>query len=249
MRTRPIARGPHEGRLADARLTVDQETGEAMGRLLQEALDRLELPCRPMRSPVPSGSPISVLYGRRPEREARSIPTASASITRCARSSRADTQADMDRPRHIRRGRSERQCVRIRLGGKGRPVGVAGHAGIEPVRISETQLDILPERLRLTARPVRAGAVQRCARVVIVPREGTPRLALILIAVLAASGHFPGQGGALSTMLRIMAAAGTPSPNRAMRRRAIGNTSYGRGRSRHWLSARVGRPLSGDAVR
>ena len=44
VRTRPIERGAHEGRLADARLTVDQEAGETMGRLLQEALDRLEAP-------------------------------------------------------------------------------------------------------------------------------------------------------------------------------------------------------------
>ena len=45
MRIRPIERGAQEGRLADARLTVDQEAGETMGRLLQEALDRLKLPC------------------------------------------------------------------------------------------------------------------------------------------------------------------------------------------------------------
>ena len=37
IRTSPIERGAHEGRLADARLNVDQEAGEAMGRPFQEA--------------------------------------------------------------------------------------------------------------------------------------------------------------------------------------------------------------------
>ena len=43
---------------------------------------------------------------------------------------------------------------------------------------------------------------------------------------------------------RTIAAAAMLRPNRAIRGRAIGSTSYGRGRSRHWHSARVGRPLT-----
>src|SRR5207244_1791828 len=72
------------------------------------------------------------------------------------------------------------------------PVRVAGHAGVELMRINETQLDVLSERLRMTAWAVRARAVQRSGRVVIVSGERAPRLALVLIDVLAAAGHFPG---------------------------------------------------------
>lgn len=63
------------------------------------------------------------------------------------------------------------------------------------MRIDETQLDILPVRLRLTAGAVRAGAVQRGTRVVIQSREGAPRHTLILIYVLTASSYFTSQSG------------------------------------------------------
>ena len=63
------------------------------------------------------------------------------------------------------------------------------------MRIEETQLDILPVRLRLTAGAVRAGAVQRGTRVVIQPREGAPRHTLILVYVLTASSYFTSQSG------------------------------------------------------
>jgi len=62
------------------------------------------------------------------------------------------------------------------------------------MRIAETQLDLLPVRLRLTAGTVRA-ARERGARVVIQSREGTPRLTLILIFVRTASSYFTSESG------------------------------------------------------
>ncbi len=62
------------------------------------------------------------------------------------------------------------------------------------MRIGETQLDVLPVRLRLTPGAVRvglAGGLQRSVRVVIQAREGTPRLTLILLFVLTASVTSP----------------------------------------------------------
>ena len=56
------------------------------------------------------------------------------------------------------------------------------------VRIDETQLELLPERLRSRAH----GTVY----LVIQSREGAPRPSLILINVLAASSHLTGQSRA-----------------------------------------------------
>jgi len=64
-----------------------------------------------------------------------------------------------------------------------------------PARVGETQLDVLPVSLRLTARAVWAGAVQWGAGVVIQSRVRAPRLPLILICVLAAPRYFTSQSG------------------------------------------------------
>src|SRR5215207_6795393 len=82
----------------------------------------------------------------------------------------------------------------VRLGRKGCPVRVAEQARVGFVRIVESQLDVLPVRLRLAAGAVRAGAVQRSSGIVIQSRERAPRPPLILILVRAASSHLPSQG-------------------------------------------------------
>ena len=108
----------------------------------------------------------------------------------------------------------------VRLGRKGRPVRVAEQARVAFVRIGETQLDVLPIRLRLAAGAVRAGAVQRGIRIVIQSRERAPRPPLVLLGVRAASSHLSGQGDAGTQgedhsgcrhQVRILQCVGAPS--------------------------------------
>ena len=83
--------------------------------------------------------------------------------------------------------------VPVRLRRKRSVVRVTEQARIALVRIRETELDILSERLRLAAGAVRARAVQRSARVVVVSRERAPGDTLILVHVLPAPGYLTSQ--------------------------------------------------------
>jgi hypothetical protein len=89
-------------------------------------------------------------------------------------------------PDDKRRGQRRTSLVPVRVRRKECPVRVASHAGIELVRIGETEPQLLTVRLRLTT-----GAVRRIQAkgVVIQARERAPRHTLILVRPHAASSY------------------------------------------------------------
>src|SRR3954451_3814146 len=83
----------------------------------------------------------------------------------------------------------------VRLRRQRRLVRVAERARVPGMGIRDSELVLLPEGLRPAARAVGARAVERSGGIVVEPGERAPRLALVLILLLAASGDLATECG------------------------------------------------------
>ena len=197
-----------------------------------------------MRSAVPSRSPISLLYGRRPKGHGERRRLRLRLLD--AQGRRAPTPRLIWIGPDTFVGADQRVSAFSSAGGKGCPVGVAGHAGIEPVRISRPSLTSCPNDCDWPPRPFGTGAIRAGQPgSSLVSRRGAPRLAPDYRS--GCRCRFP-----VTSPARAALAVRCSGPRRRQPPQVpeivpcddvpSAVSSYGRGRSRHWLAARVGRP-------